>query len=164
MFEEQIKILKALANGINYFTGEKCDENCILNDPKIVRSLYNICDDLKNIKPEKLTKNVFICPTNLENEFSYENELNLTNIINKIAELYPEMKKPKHKAITDFLKAHGLLEEKIEGGKRKTIATPKAKQYGIYNIKKPNFYGQIYEVVTYNKDGQKYILSILKNL
>ena len=32
MFEQEICVLKALANGVNYFTGEKCKDDSILND------------------------------------------------------------------------------------------------------------------------------------
>ena len=78
MFEQEIQILKALANGINYFTEEKCEDDSILNDKDIIRTLYEICDQLKNIVPDKIKKSEFICPYNIVDKFEYEEELSLT--------------------------------------------------------------------------------------
>ena len=58
MFEQEIQVLKALANGINYFTGEKCNNDSILNDVDIIRTLFNICDQLKNIVHKKLKNQI----------------------------------------------------------------------------------------------------------
>lgn len=46
--------IKSLANGINYFTEEKCEDDSILNDKDIIRTLYEIGDQLKNIVPDKI--------------------------------------------------------------------------------------------------------------
>lgn len=78
MFEQEIQILKALANGINYFTEEECEDDSILNDKDIIRTLYEICDQLKNIVPDKIKKSEFICPYNIVDKFEYEEELSLT--------------------------------------------------------------------------------------
>ncbi len=165
MFEQEIQVLKALAKGVNYFTGERCKSDGILNDPDIIRTLYDVCEQLKNVIPEKIRKSEFVCPYDIEEKFEYENEMNMTNIINKISALYPDMKKLKYTQISDILIKRGLLEKIVDReGKNKTRATDQAKQYGIYNVQKSNMYGQTYQVVTYNKDGQKYILSMLKNI
>lgn len=164
MFDKEIQVLKALANGINYFTGEKSKNDSILNDAEIIRTLYEVCDQLKNIVPEKIKKSEFVCPFDIEEKFEYEEELSLTKIIYKISVLYPNMKKLKYSQISECLFQKGLLEKLVDkDGKNKTIATDKAKQYGIYNVQKTSIYGQTYQVVSYNKDGQKYILSLLKN-
>ena len=165
MFENEIKVLKALANGVNYFTGEKSANDSILNDVDIVRTLYQICDKLENLKPEKVQKTDFICPTDIEERFEFEDELNLSKIIEKIANLYPEMKKIKHTQITDMLIEQNLLERILDSnGKNRTLAKDNARDYGIYNVTKYSIYGRPYNVITYNKNGQKYILSLLKNL
>ncbi len=165
MFEQEIQVLKALANGVNYFTGEKCKDDSVLNDTDIIRTLYEVCDQLKNIIPEKIRKSEFVCPFDIEEKFEYEEEMNMTKIIDKISTLYPDMKKLKYTQISDILIQKGLLEKVVDkDGKNKTKATENANQYGIYNVQKTSMYGQTYQVVTYNKTGQKYILSILKNL
>lgn len=165
MFEKEINVLKALANGVNYFTGEKCKEDSILNDVDIIRTLYEVCDQLKNIIPEKIKKSEFVCPFDIEERFDYEEEMNLTKIINKIYMLYPDMKKIKHSQITEDLIQKGLLEKVVDkNGKSRTMATDKANQYGIYNVQKVSMYGQPYQVVIYNKLGQRYILTLLKNI
>ena len=53
MLEKEIEVLKALANGVNYFTGEKCEDDSVLNDINVVRTLYNVCDYLQN-QPKNL--------------------------------------------------------------------------------------------------------------
>lgn len=50
----------------------------ILNDKDIIRTLYEICDQLKNIVPDKIKKSEFICPYNIVDKFEYEEELSLT--------------------------------------------------------------------------------------
>ena len=165
MFEQEIQVIKALANGVNYFTGEKCKNDCILNDAEIVRMLYKLCDQLKNIIPQQIKKSEFICPLDIEEQFEYEEEMNMTNIINKISLLYPDMKKPKFSQLVECLIQKGLLEKiSDKNGKSKTLATDKARQFGIYNVQKTSIYGQTYQVVTYNKSGQRYVLSLLKTI
>lgn len=162
MFKHEIKILKALANGTNYFTGEICENDSILNDPNIIRTLYNICDELENIK---IKKNEFIYPLDIEEKFPYENELCITKITEKISKLYPDMKKINYKLITEQLIQNGILERIIDkNGKNITIAKDNAKEYGIYNVSKINAYGVQYNSVTYDINGQKYVLSLLKNI
>ena len=131
----------------------------------IIRTLYEVCDQLKNIIPEKIRKTEFVCPFDIEERFDYEDEMNLTKIIEKISMLYPDMKKLKHTQITENLIQKGLLKKLVDkDGKNRTIATDMANQYGIYNVQKVSMYGQPYQVVTYNRSGQRYILSILKNI
>lgn len=165
MFEKEIQILKALANGINYFTGEKCKDDCILNDVNIIRTLYEVCDGLRKVPSETIKKSKFIYPFDIEEKFEYEEELSLTRIIDKISNMYPTMKKPKFSLIREILIQQGLLEKVTdEDGSKKTLATEQALQFGIYNVEKLNIYGKYYQVITYNKEGQKYILSLLKNI
>ena len=162
--EEKVQVLKALANGINYFTGERCAEDSILNDPQVIRSLFEICDDLLNSR-EVIKKREFICPADIENTFEYSNSMSLTQIISKIAELYPDMQKLKNNQITQLLLEKGLLEEKTNAsGRVKKYATESAKQYGITNSIMTTMNGQVYPVVRYNRDGQRFILSLLKEL
>lgn len=49
----------------NYFTEEKCEDDSILNDKDIIRKLYEICDQLKNIVPDKIKKSEFIWYINI---------------------------------------------------------------------------------------------------
>lgn len=165
MFEQEIQVLKALANGINYFTGEKCQDDSILNDPDIIRTLFGVCEQLKNIVPEKIKKSEFVCPFDIEEKFEYVDELSLTGIIRKISILYPEMKRLKYSQIMEYLYQDGLVERIVDkDGKSKTIATDKAEQHGICNMQKTTRYGKPYQAIIYNEDGQKYLLSILKNI
>ncbi len=165
MFEREIDALKALANGIDYFTGEKCINDSILNDPDIIRTLYRVCEILKDVPPKKVKKADFVCPLDLERKFDYEEGLSLTQIIDKIASLYPNMKRLKYSQVADILIRKGLLEKVLdEDGKTKNKATSVAEKYGIINKQKVSAYGRQYEVVNYTKDGQKFVLSCLKEI
>lgn len=86
-------------------------------------------------------------------------------ILEKIANLYPSMKKLKRTQISEILTQNGLLDKSADkDGKSITLATANAEQYGIYNVQRTSKYGQTYQVVIYNKTGQKYILTLLKHL
>ena len=163
MFEEERQILKALANGVNYFTGEKCDSDSILNDTNIVRALYSVCDILENVTTKKISKAEFICPPDIMENFEYENEMHLTHFIKKIEAMYPDSKKLKFNDITEMLIQKGVLEKsKGKDGAIRTIATELGKDFGIYNVKRSSMYGKTYNVVIYNKLGQQYLLTLLK--
>ncbi len=163
MFEEERQILKALANGVNYFTGEKCENDSILNDTNIVRALYSVCDILENITVRKSSVAEFVCPRDIMEHFEYEDEMNLTSLINKIATMYPNLKKLKFNYITELLIQKGVLEKsRGKDGAIRTIATELGKDFGIYNVKRSSVYGKIYNVVIYNKIGQQHVLTILK--
>ncbi len=165
MFEQEIQVLKALANGVNFFTGEKCENDSILNNADIIRTLYKVCDELENFVPENMKKSDFVCPFDIEEKFEYEEEMTVTKIIDKISTLYPNMKKIKRNLISDLLVQKGILKRvECNDGKIKNIATELASQYGIYNVDRISVFGRTYQVVTYNKLGQKYVLSLLKDL
>ena len=75
------------------------------------------------------------------------------------------MKKLKRTQISEILTQNGLLDKSADkDGKSITLATANAEQYGIYNVQRTSKYGQTYQVVIYNKTGQKYILTLLKHL
>ena len=165
MFEREIQVLKALANGVNYFTGEQCKDESVLNDPNIIRTLYEVCEQLRGIAPEKMKKGDFICPFDIEEKFEYEEELCITKIIDKIFKMYPNMKKIKLSQIMELLVQRGLVTRVIGAdGKSTTVATEQAAQFGIYNKQRTSMYGKEYHVVTYNKSGQQLVLSIIKEL
>ena len=166
MFEEDILILNALANGVNYFTGEKSSNDSILNDINIVRTLFNICDKLKNITPDKIKKTNFQFDISILDNFEFENRtISLTEILRKVAQLTPTMKKIKYSQVFDVLNRKGVLVKKqYDDGKSRTIATDFANQYGIVNLQKISPYGKKYTSVGYDINGQRYVLSVLNEI
>ena len=55
--EKEIKVLEALANGVDPFTGEVLDNQSPYNQPEVIRSLFAILNELKNpTKKAKLPK------------------------------------------------------------------------------------------------------------
>ena len=165
MFEEEIQVLKALANGVNYFTGEKCSEDSVLNDGKIVRVLFNLCDKLKNAKIAISKKLNFEINQEMINNFPYEDrDITLTSIINKLTGLAPNMKRLSHTQVFEVLSNKGLLVKNAnEKNELQTQATELAKQYGIFNVERISPYGKPYQAVVYNRQGQAFVLTALLN-
>ncbi|PKG37480.1 hypothetical protein [Psychromonas sp. Urea-02u-13] len=46
--EKEIKVLEALANGVDPVTGEVLDDQSPYNQPEVIRSLFVILNELKN--------------------------------------------------------------------------------------------------------------------
>lgn len=165
MFEEEIQIIKALANGVNYFTGEVCETDSILNDPNVVRTLFRVCEILRGGNLGRAKTLDFVCPSDVEQKFVFENQLNLTQFISKIKEMYPDMKRINFNQMTELLIKNGILKKVMDkGGSQRAVATEKANEYGIHNVKRSSMYGKSYNVVLYDQDGQKYLLSLLKEM
>lgn len=165
MYEKETAVIKALAEGVNYFTGEKADRDSILNDADVIRTLFRVYDILKSISPEKIKKTEFMCPHDIEEKFEYEKALTLTGIRSKISLLYPGIKMFRNKRLTELLIQKGLLEKVVtEKGSLKTVATAKAKQFGISNEERTSIYGMTYQAIVYDPNGQKLVLSLLKEL
>lgn len=166
MFEEEISILSALANGVNYFTGEKCADDSILNDVNIIRTLFNVCEKLKKMTPDRIKKTDFRYDVSILDNFKFENRIiSLTEILNKVAQLTPMMKKIKYSQAFEVLNRKGILIKKQDDtGETRTIATDFAKQFGIFNMHKESSYGKKYTTVGYDINGQKYVVSILNEI
>ena len=165
MYEKETAVIKALAEGVNYFTGEKAEDDSILNDANVIRVLFRVYDILKSITPEKIKKTEFICPHDIEEKFEYEKALTMTGIRTKISMLYPGIKMFKNKQLTELLIQRGALERVVnENGYLKTVATQNAKQFGVYNEERTTMYGKTYQAIMYDPNGQKLVLSLLKEL
>lgn len=165
MYEKEAAIIKALAEGVNYFTGEKAEDDSVLNDVNVIRALFRVYDLFKSITPEKIKKTEFVCPPDIEEKFEYEKALTMTGIRTKISLLYPGIKMLKNKQMMGLLIQKGLLERVVkENGYYKTVATENATQFGICNEERTSMYGRNYQVIVYNPTGQKLVLSLLKEL
>lgn len=165
MFEEEIQILMSLANGVNYFTGEVCEDDSILNDTNIVRTLFKVCEILRSENFGRGKTLDFVCPNDIEQKFVFEKQLNLTKFISKIKDMYPSMKRINFNQMTELLIKNGILKKvKDSSGSQRAVATEKANEYGIRNVKRSSMYGKSYNVVIYDIEGQKYLLSLLKGM
>ena len=166
MFKEDIAILTALANGVNYFTGEKCKEDSILNDVNLIRAIFNLAEKLKDITPKKVKKSEFQFDVSILDNFEYEDRfMSLSEILKKVSLITPTMKRVKYSQVFDVLNRKGLLvKTQDSSGVTRTLATENAEEYGIKNLEKTSMYGRKYSTVGYNVQGQKYILSILNEV
>lgn len=166
MYKTEIQILKMLANGINYFTGERCESDSILNDVNISRTLFNVCEILQSSKKKTSKKNGddFVFYDSILTDFPYENRyISLTELLRKIGILHPLGQKPRFNFVADLLMSAGMLENVVDNsGSQKKMATAAAADFGIRNLEKVSINGYPYSLVGYNEQGQRYVLEALK--
>lgn len=178
---EEFDDLKALANGVNPLTGELIVGDTMLNDPKIIRILYNtyikvidmqnrldiVETQLKNASKVKMVKSkpFQIDCNKVEQLIASESPLSLTKIIEKLNELkVEESKNLKNADVYPYLIEMGILCEDVnEKGNKKMIATPNAEKYGVTIAERRSVSGRFYEVILYDKEGQNLIYSIILN-
>ncbi len=165
MNDLEIEVLRALANGVNYFTGEKCENDSILNDPNIIRTLFNVCNTLSAAKSNDSQKSEFSCPDNIEDLFEFEKELSLTKIVQKVNLVCSGTKKLKQSLVKETLKEMGILKTIVNNhGGTRSVASDEAQAYGIYNVQRTTMYGVPYTAVVFNEDGQRFVLSVIKDM
>lgn len=121
--EKEIKVLEALANGVDPITGEVLDNQSPYNHPDVIRSLFAVLNELKNpTKKAKLPKKTLEekQADNIENGLPKNAGLSWTNAekedlvekfksdvsIDELSEIHGRTKG----AITSELKKQGLIE------------------------------------------------------
>ncbi len=165
MLGNEVEVLRALANGVNYFTGEKYEENSILNDPNIIRTLFNVCESLSQERPKTARKSEFYCPENIEEAFEFEKELTLTKILQKVNAMNPNTKRLRQAVVKDALIEAGVLKTSTDAyGKTRYFATDDAKKHGIFNVQRTTMYGKPYSAVVFNEAGQRFVLLTIKDM
>ena len=161
------KSIESLAYGINPFTGEPVKDDDTLNDVKISRCLFAASDVLKELLN---TKHLFKVKKHI---FVYDEEKNakieispypvsVYQLIGNILNVYGQENKLTYYDLVPFLLGKGLLMENPEG-KPKLIASEQGNGVGILNVRRQSRYGPRWRIV-FNEKGQKYVISLLKEL
>lgn len=161
-----------MANGINPLTGASIPDEELLNNVRISRCLFyvsGVLGDLiqnggkvsraKGKKQEFSLENIDLAKVDLS-----ENPVALSVIAERInAQVDTEiMKKITYTKLAQFLISLGMLEEiEIEEGKLQKRPTVSGMNLGISVIQKTSSNGNVYDVVVYNLDAQKFILDNL---
>ncbi len=163
---ENIEILKCLIRGINPFTGEICEKDSILNDSNVIRALFEICDELQNRKIRKNNKTGFsLANITIDESVLPDRQISISEILRIISKQLPEnMNRPTFSQVSTVLINRNLMAEEIKDGKKHKYATEQASSFGITNQHRVSSTGVHYDVVVFDRNGQLYVLDILKNI
>ena len=166
------EVLRKIAGGINPVNGEIIENNAVLNDTMVIRSLYFAADVLDNvadgvysrrynktlkfvITPEQKSKVRFTEGKIGVNEFS--------RCINSCIDL-TKSKKLTGVELNKRLKKLGILSEKnLEDGKTRTITNENSGKYGFESVRK-SYNGVEYDMVVINDEGKKYLLDNIEKI
>lgn len=169
--DKAIIYVDRIANGVNPVNNSLVVNDSVLNDPNVIRCMYFIKEILKEVKENggvigKNNLSYIPFDVNLLNKFVFIEDKSITNVIKQINEYIDNsnMKKIKSKVVLDWLKDNDYISNKKddETGLTGSIVTEKGKMVGIYNEVR-SFNGREYIATIYNKQGQEFIIDILKN-
>lgn len=147
-------------------------DDSVLNSAEVVRSLYFIRDVVKTLVDEnnrkspnqKKGKQQFSVEC-LEN-FSYEADKTIMSFVEQLKRLAgnPDVKGISVKKITDWLKAGGYLQDKVDpiNKEKYTGITEKGIEAGLYTEVRNTRLGQEYTVIVYSEKAQLWIVDNLK--
>lgn len=181
---DEFEILKLLANGVNPITGEILTDDTILNDPRIIRSLFNLYLKFEDLNDEIRALNIrlqqntasgvhtdkkkklepFKIPKSKFNDVHIgDSAISLSHFLENVNEFRCEgCKALKNADLYSFLVNRGILVQEIEdSGSKRMVATESASQFGVNNEIKRSPYGKSYNVVTYNGEGQNLIREVI---
>lgn len=163
-----------MANGINPLTGEVVSDDDLINNIKISRCLFYVNTVLNNvlsnggigknkIKVEKVKFN--IDRKTLEKYVFIEYDVSISKIVKNINDLINDekMNKLKSTEVTGWLISIGLLEEKVNNGKKLKVPTELGKNVGMYIEHRVGNFGG-YDIVIYKKKMQEFIIDNFENL
>lgn len=165
--------IEAMSQGINPVTGEVVCDNDTLNNIKVSRCLFFVNDILKELicnngklhreKVPRVQKQNFVYNEHLMQQVTVCNTpISLSEIIRNILKIYGDETKLTYKMVAELLLNKGIYIKNAENSP-KYIATPESKKYGIYTELRHTMQGDRL-ITLYNSEGQKYLLSLLKDL
>lgn len=161
-----------LANGINPITDEEVAENDAINNVRLSRCFFYVADVLQKVienggteKKRRDSKPPFSITDEQLAKYPYSDKpLSITHIVERINNLVDinKMKKLSYKAIADWLRGMGLLED-ANGryGNAKTCPSDSGINMGISVEKRSGRDGDYYATV-YNHEAQEFIINHLQ--
>ena len=169
-----IKYVERIANGCNPVNNVPLENNDILNNPNIIRCMYFIKDVLEEVQNNggviggKSGKEPALpFPIEILDRFSYIEDKSITHVLNQIYEPIAEsnIKKVSVTKVIAALKDDGYLLDELnpETGKTRKVPSVKGKELGIYMLER-EYNGRMYQSVTYNRNAQEYVVSLVRKL
>ena len=170
--ETAIIYMDRLADGKDPVNNTQID-HVPINDPNVIRCLWFVKEVLQAVSrnngkvgPGKPKAAEF--PLECLEKFQYEGDKSITYFLNQLKDLAedPQVKGIAPKRITDWLKAKGYLDVKINKytGKNETVVTEAAGEFGIYTEPRVSSMGREYNAVLYNQKAQEYLVSNMQKI
>lgn len=163
-----LEYIKSLANGINPITNKTVENDSLLNNPEIIRGLFNshhaICETLNS---KGVKRNEFRLTEEQVAAFMYSEEpLKITEITERLNMLKDEsLRTIQPVRITNWLLSQGILETDLfTYGKESRLPSEKGKQLGITIKQVARDNGEKYAVNLYNMNAQKFIINNLNSI
>lgn len=167
--DRAVGIIHQIAEGKDPLTGEKMEEDALLNDPVLIRDMFFIKEVLQAVrrndgkvsaKTSGTGKKKF--PLECLAEFEYEKDKPISRFLDQLKELAhdPNVKGIGTKSVTDWLRSMGFLEDHIDSvnNKKETVVTARGIDFGLYMQPRVSLYGREYTVILYGRSAQEYIV------
>lgn len=164
-----ITYIKRIAEGNDPVTNKPTENDSTLNNPNIIRCMYFVQEVLELLRDnggmiesrKKSAKEPF--PYQVLDNYVYEKDKSISFIMSQIKEMInnPDVKMISYRPITDWLKAAGYLDEKVDlrTGKKISVSTEKGAQLGIYMEDRTSMRGDTYQVVMYDRRAQEFLIN-----
>lgn len=169
-------LIDKLAEGINPLTGQKHDEDCLLNEASIIRGFFHASQVLdrviqnggvvgygrkQNLKPFTITAEEKANIPISEEPISVS--VLVRNINSVTATL--SMRKLTATQVTSWLEQSGFLSTVVNAeGKNQRVPTDNAELIGISQVERINATGATYLMNLYNTEAQRFILDNLDSI
>lgn len=169
--ETALTFVERIADGRNPINNEVADNDDVMNDPGVIRSMFFIKDVLAELKNNNgimgkmkgVRKKEF--PIEALSDFQYSEVKTITRLTEQLNAGIEDTvyKKLSYRTITDWLKKNGYLIETEDAklGKKVTLTTEKAQALGITHSLQTSMNGNSYYRIEYDKTGQEFVVQNL---
>lgn len=165
--------LQRITDGKNPVNNMPAEEDAVLNNPNVIRCMFFVKDVLEAIrenggyigkKPSRKERERALedFPIEILNQFEYVEDKTITQFVKQLNMMVDGAihKQLKYKAISNWLKQNDYLKTEYNEELKKdaTIPTQRGLQIGIRSEKRIGSSGNVYLVVIYGKQAQKFLV------
>ncbi len=169
--ENALTCVERIADGKNPINNDVADNDDVMNNPIIIRSMFFIKDILTELKNNNgiIGKSLGVrkkdFPIESLSHYQYSGVKTITRLAEQLNAVIDEKiyKKLSYRTVTDWLKKNGYLIETEDEqlGKKVTLTTEKAQAIGITHSLQTSMSGRSYYRIEYDKQGQEFVVQNL---
>lgn len=163
-YAEATVILEKLANGIHPLDNHNLDESHFLNDPRVIRPLFNLLTYLTKSK-SRVKPSRFLITDDILNNLSFpDRPIGINDFCTQVNDQLDSgiSKKLTGKMIYTKLKELGILTEEIhEEGSKRTVTNEVSEGYGMTTIDR-NFRGRDYKQIVFDATAIELLKKIVR--
>lgn len=169
--ENALTYVERIADGKNPINNDIADNDDVMNNPIIIRSMFFIKDVLAELKNNNgiigkangTRRKAF--PMEALSNYQYTGVKTITRLAEQLNAGIDEKiyKKLSYRTVTDWLKKNSYLIETEDEqlGKKVTLTTEKARAIGITHSLQTSMSGTSYYRIEYDKQGQEFVVQNL---